>query len=69
MIHAEAFGEQPMFRLDHVAIAVVRKSRVQAVARLARLAVADAVGQDDEEAADVEQLIRAEERRRRIRRR
>ena len=34
--------------VDHVAIAVVGKSRLQAVARLARPAVADVVGQDDE---------------------
>ena len=37
------------------------KPRVQAVARLARFAVADAVGQDDEVARRIEHLARAEQ--------
>ncbi len=47
MIDAE-FLQQSMLSLDHVAIAVLRKARAQAVAGLAGFAVADAVGQDDE---------------------
>ena len=47
--------------VDHVAIAVARKPRAQAVARLARLAVADVVGQHDEVARDVEQLAGPEQ--------
>ena len=38
-------GEQHVLRADHVVVGVFRKARAQAVARLARLAVADAVRQ------------------------
>ena len=46
---------------DHVVVAVARELHPQAVAGLGRLAVADAVGQDDVVLRDVEQLARAEE--------
>ena len=47
---------QPMLGLDHVDVAVARELRAQPVARLARLAVADVVGQDDEVLRGVERL-------------
>ena len=50
-----------MLRAHHVVVGVLRKPRVQAVARLARLAVADAVRQDDEISRGVEQLARPEQ--------
>src|SRR5439155_15690569 len=50
-----------VLRANHVVVRVLRKARVQAVARLARLPVADAVGQDDEVARGVEELTGAEE--------
>src|SRR5205807_8644053 len=43
-------------RLYHVAIAVVRKARPQAVARLRRASVADPVRQDDEVLRRIQQL-------------
>ena len=46
---------------DHVAIAVVRKLRVQPVARLRRLAVPDAVGDHDEVLGRIQQPARHEQ--------
>ena len=57
----QAVGQQEVLRADHVVVVVVREPRVQAVARLARLAVADAVGKDDEVLRGVEQLSGAEQ--------
>ena len=48
VVDPQPFGQQPVLGLDHVVVAVVREPRAQAVARLARLAVADAVREDDE---------------------
>src|ERR1700720_13942 len=62
MIDAQTVGEQPIMRLDHVDVAVMGKSRVQAVARLARLPVANAIGENDEIAARIERLAGAEQR-------
>src|ERR1700720_2684450 len=62
MIDAQAVAEQPIMRLDHVDVAVMGKSRVQCVARLARLSVADAVGKNDEIATRIERLAGAEQR-------
>ncbi len=50
-----------MLRAHHVVVGVFRETRVQAVARLARLAVTDAVGQDDEVPRGVERLSGAEQ--------
>ncbi len=61
VVDAEPLGEQPMLRLDHVAVAVVREPGVEAVARLARLAVADSVRQDDVEPRRVERLAGLEQ--------
>ena len=57
VIHAEAFGEQSVIRLDHVEITVAREFRVHAVARFARFAVANPVRQHDEKFRRVERLI------------
>ena len=48
-------------RLDHVDVAVAREPCAQAVARLARVAVADVVRQDDVVLRGVEQLAWAEQ--------
>ena len=61
MVHLEALGEQAVLRLDHVAIAIARKARMQAIARLGRLAVAEPVGHDDEVLGRIEGLPRGEE--------
>src|SRR5262245_42416900 len=61
MIHLEPFGQQSVLRRDHVVVGVTRKSRAQAAAGLRRLAVADAIGQDDEILRRVEHLPGAEE--------
>jgi hypothetical protein len=45
--HAEVVDEEPALRVHHVVIVVVREPGVQPLARPARLAVTDAVGQDD----------------------
>ena len=61
MVDLEAVDQHGVLRADHVVVGVFRKARVQAVARLARLSVADAVGQDDEVARRVEHLPCAEQ--------
>src|SRR6266850_6450286 len=48
MVYEEAFGQQSILRLDHVAISVVRKAGAKTVARLARTAVTDPVGKNNE---------------------
>src|SRR5688500_4394188 len=45
-----------MLQPHHVRVAITRKTHLQAVARLTRLAVSEVVGQDDEIPARVEQL-------------
>src|SRR4051812_42916824 len=60
VVHAEPVSEQTILRLDHVHVAVARKLRVQAVAWLARFAVADAIRHDDEKFRGIERLARAE---------
>src|SRR5262245_4667473 len=50
-----------MLRVHHVVVRVVWKPRVHSVARLARLAMADAVGKDDEVARGVERRAGAVE--------
>src|ERR1700682_4995139 len=67
MIDAQTVGDQPILRLDHVDVAVTGKCRVQAVARLARLPVPDAIGKNDEIATRIEQLAGAEQRAREFR--
>src|SRR4029453_16867517 len=61
MIDTETFGEQPVLRLDHVTVAVVRKFCPHPVARLARFAMPDVVGQNDEKFCCVEWLAGSEE--------
>ena len=61
MVHLQSVGEQRVLRADHVVVGVLRKPRAKAVARLARLAVTDAVRQDDEVARGVEQLPGSEQ--------
>src|ERR1019366_9864173 len=53
--------QEQVLRPHHVVVRVLRKARAQAIARLARLAVADAVRKDDEVARGVEKLAGAEE--------
>src|SRR5438093_3937222 len=50
-----------MLKVSHVGVVVVRKLPAQSVARLARFAVADAVGDDDEVLARIEKAARLEE--------
>ena len=69
VIHAEPFGEQAVLRLHHVRVAVARELRAQAVARLAGLAVADAIGQHDEVLASRRAAARRRTARPRTRRR
>ena len=58
---AEAFGDQPVARLDHVAIAVMREFAPEAVRRLRRSAAADRVLHDDEIVPRIERLARPEQ--------
>ena len=67
MTDVQALGQQPVLRFDHVAVAVVRKAGVQPVARLAGVAVADAVGEHDEVLRGIERLTRREELARKFR--
>ena len=55
-LHAQPFDQQTPLRLNHVGIVVIRKAHPEPVARLRRLAMTDAVGQDHVVAAEVERL-------------
>jgi hypothetical protein len=66
VIDAQPPRQQRVLRLDHVGVAVVRKVRVHSVARLARVAVSDAVRQNDVVLRRVEQLAWAEQHAREI---
>ena len=61
MVDLQPISEQRVLRADHVVVGVVGEPRMEAVAWLARFAVADAVGQDDEIARRIEQLARPEQ--------
>jgi hypothetical protein len=61
MVHAQALGEQTVLRIDHVRVTVLRKSRLEPIARLRGFSVTDAVGQHDEVFRRVEELARAEQ--------
>jgi hypothetical protein len=61
MLDAEAFGDEPVLGRDDVFVAVMGKLGAQGVARLARAAAADAVGQDDEILRGVERLAGGEQ--------
>ena len=56
MIDAESFGHEAVLRGDHVLVAIPRKLRVQPLTRPARLARANAVGEDDEVRRGIERL-------------
>ena len=56
MIDAEPFGQKPVLRHDHVVVVVVGKPGAKAVAGLARLAVPNVVGKDDEVPGRVQEL-------------
>ena len=56
-----AVGEQSMLRFHHVVVVVMRKAHVQPITRLARAAVADAVGENHVVARRVEQLSGSEQ--------
>src|SRR6266481_9575670 len=60
MIHAESVGQQSILRLHHVDVTVTRKLRMQSVARLARFAVADSIGEHNEKFCRIERLIFSE---------
>src|SRR3989442_13797525 len=57
MTHAESLGQESILRYHHVDVTVVRKLRVQAVARFARFTVADSVRQDEKKFGRVQRLI------------
>src|SRR5262245_57504107 len=61
MIDAETIREERLLRRQHVLVAVLRELRAEAVARLARLPVADVVRKDDEVLRRVERLSRHEQ--------
>jgi len=56
----QAVVQQEVIGLHHVVVTIVRKFQMQAVARFARLSVADPVRQDDVVARDIERLALAE---------
>ena len=58
MIDAQPLGDQAILGCDHVHVAVARETGLEAVAGLARLAVTDAVGKDQEEPLGIEQAAR-----------
>ena len=56
----QQFARHAMLRLHHVAVVVMREAGAQAVARLGRAAVADAVDHHDVELRDIQRLAGAE---------
>jgi hypothetical protein len=61
MVDVQIVDEHLVLRADHVVVGVARELHAEAVRRLAGLAVADVVGEDDEIPGNVERLARAEE--------
>ncbi len=61
VIDLQALGEQVVLGAHHVVVVVLREAHVEPVARAARFAVADPVGEDDEVFRRVEELPGAEE--------
>jgi len=61
MVDVETVGEHGVLGGDHVVVVVLREVHVEAVGGFAGVALADVVGEDDEEFCDVEWLARAEE--------
>src|SRR5580765_8771583 len=61
MFHFEAFDQQTLLRLNHVAIAVTGKFGAQPIARLARFTVPEIIGDDDIVPGGVEKLAFAEQ--------
>ena len=54
MPDAEGFGDQPVLEVDDVAIVIIGEFGFQAIARLARLPMPDAIGEDQVVAVGVE---------------
>jgi len=67
VIHTEAFRQQPVLSQNHVVVIVLREMRVQAVARLRRFPVTNAVRKNDELATRVQELPGTEEFSRKLR--
>jgi hypothetical protein len=61
VIHAKVFGEQAVLCLDHVRVAVLRKSGPEPITRLRGFPVPDPIGQHDEILVGVERLPRAKQ--------
>ena len=59
MIDAQAFGQQPVLRGDHVVVAVFRKAGTQLVTRFGRPAVSNIVGKHEVILRCIERLARA----------
>ena len=58
---AETFGQQAVLRLHHVVVAIARKFRMQAVARLAGLPMPQRIRQHDEITRGIQRLPGAEQ--------
>jgi hypothetical protein len=56
MIYAQSLRQQIMLRQYHVVIVVLGEMRMQAIARLARLSVANVVGENHEVTACIQKL-------------
>src|SRR5215472_896699 len=67
VIHIKAFRQQLVLSQNHVVVIVLREMRVQAVARLRRFLVTDAVRKNDEVATRVQELPGTEELSRKLR--
>jgi hypothetical protein len=61
MVHAQAFFQHFVLRCHHVVVVILREARAQAVARFARLSVADVVREYHEVASHIQQLSGAKE--------
>ena len=60
-VDPQALGHEQVLGRDHVGVAVLGEARVQAVARLRRLPVADAVGEDHVVLRHIERLTGPEQ--------
>src|ERR1043165_5429404 len=61
MIGAEFLRDQAVLGQKHVVVAVAWETRMQPVARLARVAMSDGIGQDDEVTPGIQDLPLAEQ--------
>src|SRR2546425_3001062 len=55
MVHSKPFRQQPVLRLDHIEVPIVREASMESIAWLAGLSMPNAVGENEKVAFGIEQ--------------